>query len=105
MNKIVLTFAMVVAFLVTAKSQNVYSDSVYVYTISTEKVKKCNFVYVDSKIVEFRISDNTVKTFFKYGEDVWGTLNKKIVNRSEKDGWVIFHDDKKVFMYKPTKSM
>jgi hypothetical protein len=50
--------------------------------------------------VEFRITENSVKTFIKIDTKTWATFNKKVVTREEKEGWIIFYDMDKVYLYK-----
>jgi hypothetical protein len=83
------------------KSQiQIVRDSVYSYNETTQKVKKCEWVVEDSHLVEFRITESSVKTFIKVDINTWTTFNKKVVSRVEKEGWVLFVDGKKVYAYK-----
>lgn len=83
----------------------IIKDSVYVYNETTEKVKKCEWVVEDPYIVEFRLSESSVKTFIKVDTNTWVTFNKKMVTRFEKDGWVLFIDNNRVYAYKRSKKV
>lgn len=96
---ILLTWVLLSAPPLVAQSKLI-QDSVYIYNQTTEKLKACEFVMVDNSIVEFRITESSVKTFIKVDQNTWATFNKKIVVRQEKDGWVIFIDNKKAYLYK-----
>ena len=97
-------FIAVVLFTTPLLSQTHFiKDSVYVYNLTTEKLKSCEFVTEDFHVVEFRITESSVKTFIKVDTNTWATFNKKIVTRQEKEGWVIFTDGKKVYLYKKSK--
>ena len=97
-------FIAVVLFTTPLLSQTHFiKDSVYVYNLTTEKLKSCEFVAEDFHVVEFRITESSVKTFIKVDTNTWATFNKKIVTRQEKEGWVIFTDGKKVYLYKKSK--
>jgi len=101
MKKYVTLAALLILFCgIGAAQSKVITDSVYVYTDKTDKLKSCLFVVIDKGIVEFRITDNSVKTFIEAAPNIWATFNKKIVTREIKEGWVIFHDNGKAYLYK-----
>lgn len=87
-------------FCLKGEGQITTMDSVYVYNQKTDKLKKCLLVYTTPHIVEFRITETSVKTFIKIDTKTWTTFNKKVVTREEKEGWVIFYDSDKVYLYK-----
>jgi len=99
MKNIVIIIALLL-FCLKGVGQITTTDSVYMYNQKTDKLKKCLLVYTTPHIVEFRITENSVKTFIKIDTKTWATFNKKVVTREEKEGWIIFYDMDKVYLYK-----
>ena len=80
-----------------------------VFKQSTNKQDKtttteCLWVNVCENIVEFRVSNTAVQTFFRRGSE-WMTFGtEKFVQRSEQaDGSVVFFMGTTAFIYKPNK--
>jgi hypothetical protein len=79
-----------------------------VYEISTNKegkqtVKECKWVTVCQDVVEFRVTNTTVRTFTKITENKWQDLSGKVVDSAKDGDDVYFAQGSKVWVYNKTK--
>lgn len=110
MKSIFLFLIMFVAFNIGAQTQakNCKTLREGSFKESTDKngkktIKECLWVSVCDDLVEFRVTNTTVKSFQPVG-GVWVNSSEKLVTRVvQPNGLIVFHDGKAAFAYTPSK--